>query len=208
MDDDLTFGASVWATSEPITSKQPLVAAKPEQEAKFDDEFDDFGTPADTTQGDINDDNDFGDFGDFGEAEPGSLQTFAEHSGFDDVRIAGPSSQIWQPLRLDPFPSRSTLESAIDETWGPIWNYEDIADVTTDDPIREAEGIAQILITPSRWVCRRLISLSSVQLVLFFFKSCHVQELATNTAPNEATKLDPFSNSATTSDYSRHSCKP
>ena len=167
MDDDLTFGASVWATSEPITSKQPLVAAKPEQEAKFDDEFDDFGTPADTTQGDINDDNDFGDFGDFGEAEPGSLQTFTEHSGFDDVRIAGPSSQIWQPLRLDPFPPRSTLESAIDETWGPIWNYEDIADVTTDDPIREAEGIAQILITPSRWVCRRLTSLSSVQLVLF-----------------------------------------
>ena len=152
MDDDLTFGASVWATSEPITSKQPL-AAKPEQEVGFDDEFDDFddfGAPADTTQGDIDDDNDFGDFGDFGEAELGSTQTFAEHSGFDDDRIAGPSSQIWQPLRLDPFPSRSTLESTIDETWGSIWNYEDIADVTTDDPIREAEGIAQILITPSR----------------------------------------------------------
>ncbi len=161
MDDDLTFGASVWATSEPITNNQPL-PAKPEQDAgftKFDNEFDDFGAPADTTQGD--DDNDFGDFGDFGEAELGSSKTFAEHIGFDDVQIAGPSSQIWQPLRLDPFPSRSTLESVIDETWGPLWNYEDITNATTDDPIREAEGIAQILITPSRWNCRCLIIYST-----------------------------------------------
>jgi hypothetical protein len=38
----------------------------------------------------------------------------------------------------------------VNETLGPIWSPEDIADVTTDDPIREAEGLAQILITQSR----------------------------------------------------------
>ncbi|PPR04051.1 hypothetical protein CVT24_010626 [Panaeolus cyanescens] len=152
MDDDLTFGASVWAISDPVdttVSKVPPPLTLDESSA-FDDDFDDFGDPAEQTA-EIADDDDFGDFGDFGDADAGaSSQGFTESVAFeDDIRIAGPSSQNWRPLQLEPFPSRPNLETAIEETLAPIWNYEDISDVTTDDPIREAEGIAQILVTPS-----------------------------------------------------------
>ncbi|KAF9057990.1 hypothetical protein BJ165DRAFT_1412047 [Panaeolus papilionaceus] len=152
MDDDLTFGASVWAISDPadtaVISKPPPPLSL-DGPAAFDDEFDDFGPPTEQTAEAI-DDDDFGDFGDFGDADASTSQGFTESVDFEDnTRIAGPSSQNWWPLQLDPFPSRTSLETAIEETLAPIWNYGDIADVTTDNPIREAEGIAQILVTPS-----------------------------------------------------------
>ena len=109
--------------------------------------------PEEGTQDDIKDD-DFGDFGDFGEPDAGSSMGFGDSINFDeDVRIAGPSSQNWRPLLLDPFPSRQSLEQELDDTLGTIWQRENIADISTDEPIREAEGIAQILVTPSRCVC-------------------------------------------------------
>ena len=159
MDDDLTFGASVWGQSDPVEStsafKIPLPVSQShthEDETAFDD-FDDFGVPEEGTQDDIKDD-DFGDFGDFGEPDAGSSMGFGDSINFDeDVRIAGPSSQNWRPLLLDPFPSRQSLEQELDDTLGTIWQRENIADITTDEPIREAEGIAQILVTPSRCVC-------------------------------------------------------
>jgi len=158
MDDDLTFGTSVWATSEPITSGQDVMKSQvvssfaqlDDSQLAFGDEFDNFETPAEVLQDGLNDNDDFGDFGDFGEAQTSSSATSTGPAAFDDFRIAGLSTQDWSPLVLDPFPSRSSLERQIDDILGPLWNYEDIADVTTDEPIREAEGISQILITPSR----------------------------------------------------------
>ena len=154
-DDDFGFGASVWASSSNTAPPQREDASVFSSSTKIssltDDAFDDddFNVPVDST---TEDDDDFGDFGDFGEVDPGSSMAFGGSVNFDDVRIPGPSSQNWRPLLLDPFPSRSSLESEINETLGPIWRYEDITHVTTDEPIREAEGVAQILITPSRCV--------------------------------------------------------
>ncbi|KAF9478152.1 hypothetical protein BDN70DRAFT_880306 [Pholiota conissans] len=150
MDDDITFGASVWGAGDPIESTSNFKVPPPvSQPSKFDDhsaydDFDAFGTPEEATKGDLKDD----DFGDFGEAEAGSSMSFGETELFnEETRIPGPSSQNWRPLLLDPFPSRSSLESELDETLAPIWQRENIANITTDEPIREAEGIAQILVT-------------------------------------------------------------
>ena len=77
MDDDMTFGASVWGASGPATPVKsesepgetdfaPAAASAPDD--SFDD-FDDFG-PTETAAGGTEavDDDDFGDFGDFGDA--------------------------------------------------------------------------------------------------------------------------------------------
>lgn len=154
MDDDLTFGASVWGEPEPVSNSPIAPKAAPpvvnEFEATAFDDFDEFGEPEETVVEGVNEDDDFGDFGDFGEAEPSSSMAFGDSVTFDEASIAGPSSQKWRPLLLDPFPSRQSLQAELEDTLGPIWNYEDIAAVTTNEPIREAEGVAQILITPSR----------------------------------------------------------
>lgn len=152
MDDDLTFGASVWAASEPLNTNSII---KSDQPLNFDgaiaDDFDDFGALDEAPGTDLKDD-DFGDFGDaddFGDAEGSSL-AFGEAVAFEeDFRIPGPSSQSWRPLQLDPFPSRPSLEQELNETLGPLWNCEDISLVTTDEAIREVEGPAQILVSQS-----------------------------------------------------------
>ncbi|KAF5321303.1 hypothetical protein D9619_000652 [Psilocybe cf. subviscida] len=153
MDDDLTFGASVWGEPEPVSAPPIASKAAPavvdEFEATAFDDFDDFGEPEAAAADGAKDDDDFGDFGDFGEADPSSSMAFGDSVTFDEASIAGPSSQNWRPLLLDPFPSRPSLEAELEDTLGPVWNYEDIAAVTTDEPIREAEGVAQILTTPS-----------------------------------------------------------
>jgi len=158
MDDDLTFGASVWAASEPLEtapsfkSELSIGGVSKFDGATFDD-FDDFEASGNN---DLKDD-DFGDFDDFAEADAGSSSAFGDAVGFEE-RIAGPSSQVWRPLQLDPFPSRSSLENEINETLAPVWNYEDIDDVTTDESIREAEATSQILLTASsREMYKRLL---------------------------------------------------
>ena len=168
MDDDFTFAASVWSTSEPVnllpTPKQtlhdisPSSDFAPRQDSHFDD-FDDFGTPSQTAEADVEDD-DFGDFGDFGEGEEIAIPSeFGEEVGFgEEVRIPGPSSHAyWEPLRLDPMPSRAVLEDHVNDILAPIWG-EDISDVTIGEGIREVEGISQILVTPERYLCFRLPS--------------------------------------------------
>ncbi|KAA1466755.1 hypothetical protein DENSPDRAFT_51671 [Dentipellis sp. KUC8613] len=168
MDDDLTFGASVWATpgAAPISlSPPPLVPPLPtfpstdldDNDAPQDsfDDFDDFGAPpAPAPSG--GDDDDFGDFGDFGDAEAsGGAGGFAAFE--DQSRIAGPSSvsQDWRPLRLDPFPPRAELEAQIDDILSPFWAHDDLAQVLSDDDIREVGGLSQILSTPERYRASR-----------------------------------------------------
>ncbi|THH14388.1 hypothetical protein EW146_g5929 [Bondarzewia mesenterica] len=157
MDDDITFGASVWATpnnnttvlSSPIQDDHPSfsrISSSPVKDDGFDD-FDSFGTPADfaSTGGDVDDFGDFGDFGEAQEAESG----FADDAGFDEqARWAGPSSREWEALRLDPLPSRAGLEGQINNILGPLWATDDLSQAFTDEDIREVGGLNQVLITP------------------------------------------------------------
>ena len=142
MDDDLTFSASVWAASTPLDTATSWVTSPLKLDATNDD-FDDFGPPEGSDREAIEDD-DFGDFGDFGEAHEG--ESLALDVNFEQL----PAPSHWHPLQLNPFPSRSSLENEINEILLPIWQDEDISDVTTDEHIREAEGISQILLTPDR----------------------------------------------------------
>ncbi|KAJ7639021.1 hypothetical protein FB45DRAFT_418502 [Roridomyces roridus] len=151
-EDDLTFGASVWGSSEPAfpppASTPSFAAPEPEPEAATFDDFDDFGSPTETTmdqqpQDGGFDDDDFGDFGDEVSA-PGP--EFSQHAVFEQAPIAGPSE--WQPLRLAPIPNGVDLREQVDGILGPIWADHDISKVTTNEGIREVEGISQILVYP------------------------------------------------------------
>lgn len=152
MDDDLTFGASVWGstvTPDSVSPTKPSISLSTQPasapESEFDDsgfdDFEDFNT-APTSAVEAHDD--FGDFEEFGESNTVTM-------GFDDPTfLSAPPSHDWQALGLDPLPERSELEAEIHVILKSIWVGEDISEVTTDDPIREVEGIAQILFTPER----------------------------------------------------------
>ncbi|KAJ7590793.1 hypothetical protein C8J56DRAFT_824592 [Mycena floridula] len=155
--DDLTFGASVWGSSDPVVLSPPKTSSDfLDDSAEFDD-FDDFGT-AQTESSEMRDD-DFGDFGDFGDVEqfstPAEFQQ--ELSAFaEEMPIAGPSS--WRPLQLDPLPSRSELIDDVSEILEPIWMQHDVSNYTTDDPIREVTGVSHVLVAPeSRNLYKMLI---------------------------------------------------
>ncbi|KIK67826.1 hypothetical protein GYMLUDRAFT_36603 [Collybiopsis luxurians FD-317 M1] len=159
--DELTFGASVWGAEEPAPVLPPFTKSQPPPlplqddfassvpDADFDD-FDDFG-PSETAAGqDIaGDDDDFGDFGDFGDAAEDVALTPAD---FSDVTVAGPStSRInsdWEPLYLNPLPDRRELQQDINDILDPIWDDEEaLEQVLSQEGIREAEGVNQILTT-------------------------------------------------------------
>jgi Domain of unknown function (DUF5102) len=149
MDDDLTFGVSVWgAPDEPIDPSSSTPFRIPVHPGTSD-EFDDFGEPAPTTlKG--GDDDDFGDFGDAEEAI--NVAEFGETVAFgEEVRINERLESAWQPLRLDPIPSREVLRQQIDDILEPIWADEDVSRLTTEEDIRQAEGISQILISSERF---------------------------------------------------------
>ncbi|KAJ7682582.1 hypothetical protein DFH06DRAFT_1161578, partial [Mycena polygramma] len=153
-DDDLTFGTSVWGSSEPALPppSQPKFISPPQtQMDDFDD--DDFGSPTETARPAVEEEEDFGDFGDFGDAEenpPGP--EFSESEDFGEIPVAGPSifqtPSSWDALNLDPMPSREDLREQVDGILAPIWGNTDISQVTTKEGIREVEGINQILVNP------------------------------------------------------------
>jgi Domain of unknown function (DUF5102) len=150
MDDDLTFGTSVWDSSDPVfpPSNEGIISIAPPTHTnssdQFDD-FDDFGPPAPTTTAEESED--FGDFGDFGEVQEANVQDFNHEVFTDEVPAPGPS---YEPLKLDPMPSRADLIKQVDDILGPIWGDVDISQVTTREGIRQVEGIGQILDTPER----------------------------------------------------------
>jgi hypothetical protein len=176
MDDDFTFGASVWgASNDPTrlthitTSLSSLGSPAPSPAPSQDqlDDYDDFHTPPQTQNPSIAQDDDFGDFGDFGGAEGledgrdfghdadfgqgGDFGDFAEDVSFHEQPIPGPSQTVWEPLRLTPLPSRDVLEEQINRILDPVW-IRDISLLTTDEDIRQVEGVSQILVTPERSV--------------------------------------------------------
>lgn len=166
MDDDFLF-SSVWgAPTDPspilplksITPVTPLDDFPPapsssQEEADGDDDFDDFGTAPSGAPSEMPDD-DFGDFGDFGEAETsGTPADFGDDGFGQQVPTAGPPipDSDWEPLMLEPLPSRTDLQSQLDNILGPILD-DDISEYTTGEDLRQVEGLSQILITAERYV--------------------------------------------------------
>lgn len=165
MDDDLAWGSSVWAveagpstTAATAKPRPPSIEVPPpptpfdQDNTGFSDDFDDFSAPTETAEeSTAGADDDFGDFEDFEEGGVQPASAFADAESFSE---AGPSTygtfeRPWEPLRLNPATSRQELRDEIDGILAPLWNGEDITAVTTDDPMREVEGVGQILITPS-----------------------------------------------------------
>lgn len=173
MDDDITFGASVWGTNDVVDTIPPLQTKPPILSTPHfgEDQFDDFDDPVQTVQADAGDD-DFGDFGDFDEAEVVNSTGFDDGEFGEEVQIAGPSSHTeWHPLRLHPLPSRSEVEDQVSSILEPIWGSGDISGLLTDDGIREVEGVGQILVTPERYVF--FFDVCLPQLITYISRDLH-----------------------------------
>jgi hypothetical protein len=156
MEDDLTFGASVWAApSDTLSPPSNKGIGSANALSAFDfigdafDDSDEFGPSMQTTS--TQDENDdFGDFGDFGEVQGDVIRDFEGDAFEEEIRTPEPSEADWEPLRLDPMPSRAELQKQVNDIFGRIWPNDDISQVTTQEGIREVGGIAQILVTPER----------------------------------------------------------
>ncbi|EJD01576.1 uncharacterized protein FOMMEDRAFT_126619 [Fomitiporia mediterranea MF3/22] len=165
MDDDFSFGTSIWASStsetpngKPTSSTKelPLAAVTPPPQSDADFENDAFGdndfefqTPPQPSASMVEED-DFGDFGDFGEAVEGDVsEGFTQSSTFTNEDPFTPQSSAgWETLRLDPLPSKPTLKAGIGDILQPLWDTADASEFLTDDNIRQVEGLNQILVTP------------------------------------------------------------
>jgi hypothetical protein len=154
MDED--FGTSMWATaaSDRVSLSSPdyPTFSQPSLTVNQFDGLDGFGTQKDAFAGE-DDDDEFGDFGEFGQAEA-TTEDIGNSGHFSEPAasvLAGPSSSWdWEPLQIDPHPSRQTLEAQIEEILGPLWNTDDTSQALTDEDVREVGGLAQILVTPDR----------------------------------------------------------
>ncbi|EEB92764.1 hypothetical protein MPER_08680 [Moniliophthora perniciosa FA553] len=153
MEDDLTFGASVWGSTEPANlfpakqSSSTILpspsASAPQTDDDFDD-FDDFGSAAEAPQSAVDDD----DFGDFGDADEMATPADFTSPGYpSEIPIAGPSRAGWEALRLNPFPSRDDLVEQINDILDAVWSGIPVSQYLTDDGIRDVEGVNQILQT-------------------------------------------------------------
>ncbi|EGO27766.1 hypothetical protein SERLADRAFT_461800 [Serpula lacrymans var. lacrymans S7.9] len=155
MDDDLTFGASVWGIpSDPtrlsnLTTDLPTFSSPSTSQDLFDD-FDDFHTPPQTDQAasSVAQDDDFGDFGDFGEAEElANANDFEQDTRFEEeIPIAGPSQLEWEPLVMNPVPSNEELGRQISNLLESVWT-QDVSGLTMDQDLRQVDGISQMLVT-------------------------------------------------------------
>ncbi|KAF7332116.1 hypothetical protein MKEN_00092300 [Mycena kentingensis (nom. inval.)] len=153
MEDDPWGSSAVWGSSTPVLAAPSQSFKLPPsqlddggddftQPAAAEDDFvDDFGDSAPVSTMDAADD-DFGDFGDFDDGENPPDTAFA--SSFAEP--APPPTTTWEPLRLDPMPRREDLQEQVEEILRPVWRH---GDVTTNEDIRQVEGITQILSSPS-----------------------------------------------------------
>lgn len=145
---------NVWDTPDPVPASVP---DSPETTPTFQpasDDFDDADFAEPMSQNDAFANDDFGDddFGDFGDEQPLESAGISHNQSFINPE---PPSQPWDPLRLDPLPSRSELTEHTHDIVAPIFSY-DLSQITSDIPIREAEGVAQVLVAPERCVTLQL----------------------------------------------------
>jgi hypothetical protein len=147
MQEELDFGASVWASPSDPTPPLTTLSTHP-----ITPPFDDLGGFGETVEAAPTDEkeDDFGDFGEFGEAQEVDHSDFGDGVAFGEEQAPAPVEADWEPLRLHPMPSRSELHKRVNEILAPIWADDDISQVTTDEGIREVEGISRILVTPER----------------------------------------------------------
>jgi Domain of unknown function (DUF5102) len=153
MDDDLTFGTSVWSTSDPVLPpphKESIPIIGPSTSTTQNDPFDDFDDFGHAVQTSMQENDDFGDFGEFGFAQEEIVEGFPSDGFTEEDRAPVPVSASTQRLILDPMPSREELEMQVNDILRPIWGDVDISEVTSQKKIREVEGIGQILVTPER----------------------------------------------------------
>ncbi|GJE84252.1 hypothetical protein PsYK624_003280 [Phanerochaete sordida] len=152
MDDDLDIGASVWGASErlsvslaPPSFSEPSPA--PSSSTDGFDDFDDFGTPAETiAASDEGADDDFGDFGDFGEVASAADVPAFEDNSFQESTLTPRPASGWQPLQVDPTSSRDDIQQQIDSVLAPLWTGDNPS-FFSEEPIRQSEGLSQVLVT-------------------------------------------------------------
>lgn len=209
MDDEL-FGASVWGPSTNSTVPDTFAQSPVSVENHTVDDFDDFGPAADNMSSSMADD-DFGDFGDFGDAQdvPGS-------AGFGDdnfeeasfAPVAGPSgSRNFTALNLDPFPSPDDLVTQLDALLGPIYNVQIGSTIgLSNEPIRDVEGISQILAVRERYKYKHLFSFLSIHTHPQQPRS--VQPNSSAASLHEAPELGEITDSAAAPHHSRYTSEP
>ncbi len=162
MDDDLGF-ASVWQDTTP-RAISPQLPEPTKLNLSFEEAFDDkeddlFQNLKQSTEPTEYDD--FGDdFGDFGDAQTPNIFEDMDSGDFQDVSFAAPSESAslppdpgpssWQPLRLHPMPTFHQLSKDVEGLLEPIYGSLDPTDLMSGEGIRQAEGNAQILISPNR----------------------------------------------------------
>ena len=142
------------------------------------DEFDDFGDATEAAVG--GDDDDFGDFGDFGDAAPldeaafevapppattttplpstplASPSHFPSHQPFASTSAA--ASVSYPPLHFDLSgePSRQSISSQLHDFWQGA--FPTAANAVSDEPERQVEGVAQVLVSESSCVLALALS--------------------------------------------------
>jgi hypothetical protein len=155
---DFSFDNSVWSTGDSFAAPSSSTA---QNVPVADDAFDDFGDPAPVLSS--ADDDGFGDFGDFGEVGASEGFGFEDtggfgNGGFGDTVFQQKPPVSWEPLQVDPLPSREELFSELNDLLEPIFAHIDLDLILTQEPIRQAEGLNQVLTTPeSRAVYRILL---------------------------------------------------
>lgn len=142
------------------TTAPPATAGFTEGDDAFadDDDFDDFDEPA--AEGGAGGDDDFGDFGDFGDAAPLDEAAFestplpssaldATPTPFASTSTA--SSASYPPLRFELGDrSRQAISSQLHDFWEGA--FPAAARAVNDEPERQVEGLAQILVSESSYV--------------------------------------------------------
>jgi hypothetical protein len=145
--------------SDDEADQQPSTSAADVVGDSFDDDFDDFGEA-----GAGGDDDDFGDFGDFdaGDLAAGEEDAFAGAGSFVEETSAPPpprpqppvastSRSGYAPLQLD---LSNTSRSAMCEQLKGFLDgvYPGAAEAVSDEPERQVEGAAQVLVNEPLWV--------------------------------------------------------
>ncbi|GAA5830856.1 hypothetical protein JCM5353_000592 [Sporobolomyces roseus] len=174
-DDDDAFSATSNSPPEQRSTTfslpPPTIAAEPSEAPPMDDfddfDDDDFGEMGETVEGG-NEDDDFGDFGDtapldasaFDAPPPPAQTTFNETAAPQPIA----SSSALPPLRLDLSnrPTRRTVGPQLREFVSSAWG--DVSEAVSDEPERQVEGVAQVLVTEeSRNLLATLSSLSPLR---------------------------------------------
>lgn len=145
------------------------------------DEFDDFGDATEAAAGG-DDDDDFGDFGDFGDAAPldeaafeaapppattttplpstslASASHFPSHQPFASTSAA--ASVSYPPLHFDLSgePSRQSISSQLHDFWQGA--FPTATNAVSDEPERQVEGVAQVLVSESSCVLALALSVT------------------------------------------------